>query len=178
MRDFCYYRDKSDLLRCDEGVLLPGERLLLGCTQFALDDGIGIVEEPSVWFEAGFGIVIISNTTDAPLEAFTGVVMFEGVGSLAGYAHEFTVGNAGIRPVIREMIGVEFVESRAVPRRADNDTFAVFLALFDRIHSSGYPIEGATEREISHSFGVRRGRGRELDESGNTGCQTVNNAGF
>ena len=42
-----------------------------GGSQFALDDGIGIVEEPGVGFEAGFGIVIISDTTDAPLEAFT-----------------------------------------------------------------------------------------------------------
>ena len=104
--------------------------------------------------------------------------MLEGVGSLAGYAHEFTVGHTGIGPVFREMVGVEFVESRAVTRGADNDTFAVFLALFDRIHCSGDPIEGATKREITYSFGMRRGRWRKLDESGNTGCQTVNNAGF
>ena len=143
----------------------PGEAGNLGLgeggTEFALDDGIGIMEESGVGFEAGFGIVIISDTTDAPLKAFTGVVMLKSVGSLACNAHEFAVGNTGIRPMFREMIGVEFVKSGTVTRRANDDTFTVFLAFFDRIHRSGEPIDALTEREITHSFGVRRGRGRE-----------------
>ena len=46
--------------------------------------------------------------------------------------------------------------------------FAAFGAECEVVHGSADIIEGLTEREIAHTFGVRRGIGREWDK-GRTG---------
>ena len=82
--------------------------------EFAVDGDVGILVETGVAFEAGFGLgsayangEVMLEETEFPLESGRGGVVLEGMGQTLGSFDEFAIGYAGIRPVGREMVGVE-----------------------------------------------------------------------
>ena len=63
-------------------------------------------------------------------------------------------------------------------RRADNDAFAAFLAVFLCVHGSGEVCKERIEREIAHAFRVRCGLGRKRHKNETIGSQTGDYAIF
>ena len=61
----------------------------------------------------------------------------------------------------REMLGIELMEAFAETGGADNDVFAALGAECEIVHGSADFGKEVREHEISHTFGVRRGIGRE-----------------
>ena len=139
-----------------------------GFLEGTVDADIGILVETGVTFEAGRGIFVhakdvevMLEKAETPFEAFERVVVFEGMRLALGLFDEFAICYTGIGPVCREMVDIELVKAGTETRGADNDVFATFSAEGEVVHGSADIIEAFTEREIAHTFGVRRGIGRE-----------------
>ena len=139
---------------------------ITGGLKGTVDGDVGILIEPGVGFEAGFGLFmgfedveVMVEETDTPFERFHGMVTFEGMCPALGFFDEFTVRYTGSRPVGGEMVGIEFKEARTVTGRADDDVFAVFVAFFDVVHGSPDAFDADTGTKIAHASGVRSGIG-------------------
>ena len=110
---------RIDGLEGDVGVGVGGEGGgfgggLVGCgLEFAVDSYVHILVETGIGLEAGFGggmtfadIEVMVEETEFPFEGFGGIGVLEGVGLALGFFDEITVGYAGSRPCLREMVGV------------------------------------------------------------------------
>ena len=159
--------------------------LLLSGLKGAVDGNVNELVETGVRFHARGGLFaafddteIVREEADAPFDGFEGAVMLQRMGLALGFFDEFSVRDTGLGPVLREMIGIEFVETKMVARRADNDTFAAFLADFLRVHGSADGFEERIEPKIAHAFGMRSDLGRKRDKNAAIGSQTVDYAIF
>ena len=149
---------EGDIVGCgDEFGRFKGT--LLRGLEFAVDSDVGILIEMSVGFEAGFGLLslpedteVMPEETDAPLDTDVRVVVLQGMRALLGNFDEFAIGYAGSRPGLGEMVGIELEEVFVARTATDDDVFAVFLALFDRVHSSAKGIDTFCEGEIPHAL--------------------------
>ncbi len=139
---------------------------ITGGLESTIDGDVGVLIEPGIGFEAGFGLFvrfedveIMVEETDTPFERFHGMVTFEGVGLALGFFDEFTIRYTGSGPVGGKMVGIEFEEARTVTGRADDDVFAVFVPFFDVVHGSPDAVDADTGTKIAHASGVRGGIG-------------------
>ena len=139
---------------------------ITGGLKGTVDGDVGILMEPGVGFEAGFGLFVrfedvevMVQETDTPFEGFHGMVSFEGMCLSLGFFDEFTIRHTGRRPVGGEMVGIEFKEARTVTGRADDDVFAVFVAFFDGVHGTPEAVNADTGTKIAHASSVRSGIG-------------------
>ena len=139
---------------------------ITGGLQSTADGDIGILIEPGVGLETGFGlfvgledIEIMVEKTDTPFERFHRMVAFKGMGLSLGFFDEFTVRHTGGRPVGGKMVSIEFEEARTVTGRADDDVFAVFVPFLDVVHGSPDAFDADTGTKIAHAPGVRSGIG-------------------
>ena len=139
---------------------------ITGGLKGTVDGDVGVLIEPGVGFETGFGlfmgfenIEVMVEETDTPFEGFHRMVMFEGVRLALGFFDEFTVRHTGSRPVGGKMVGIEFEEAGTVTGRANDDVFAVFVAFFDGVHGSPDAFDADTGTKIAHASGVRSGIG-------------------
>ena len=157
-----------------EGCRLGG---LGGCAERLIDGDIDKGIEMGIRLLAGNGVEEVLDMTNPPLESGVRMVFFDGVSKALGRFDEFAVGLAGLGPLFRETVGVEFVKARVTAGRTDDDALFAFLALFDGVYSSP---DGFYSRigyaEIAHTLGMRRGDGRMRYESGQSLAQTVHNA--
>ena len=126
---------------------------------------------------SGHGVEEVLDMTNPPLESGVRMVFFDGVSKALGRFDEFAVGLAGLGPLFRKMVGVEFVKTRVTAGRTDDDALFAFLALFDGVYSSP---DGFYSRigyaEIAHTLGMRCGVGRMRYEGGQSLAQSVHNA--
>ena len=81
--------------------------------EVTVDRDVGILIETGIGLESGFGggmtfadIEVMVEETEFPFEGFGGIGVLEGVGLALGFFDEITVGYAGSRPCLREMVGV------------------------------------------------------------------------
>ena len=139
---------------------------ITGGLKGTIDGDVGILIEPGVGFEAGFGLFmgfedveVMVQETDTPFEGFHGMVSFEGMCLSLGFFDEFTIRHTGRRPVGGEMVSIEFEEARTVTGRADDDVFAVFVAFFDGVHGTPEAVNADTGTKIAHASSVRSGIG-------------------
>ena len=139
---------------------------ITGGLEGTVDGDVGILIEPGIAFEAGFGLLvrfedveIMGQETDPPFERFHGMVTFEGMCLALGFFDEFTVSDTGGRPVRGEMVGVEFEESGTVTGRANDDVFAVFVSFLDGVHGTPEAVDADTGTKIAHASGMRGGIG-------------------
>ena len=63
-------------------------------------------------------------------------------------------------------------------RRADNDAFAAFVAVFLCVHGSAEDFDAGSKRKISHAFGMSCGLGRKRHKNEAVGSQTGDYAIF
>ena len=89
-----------------------------GGTKGAIDGYIRELVETGVRFHARSGLLAAFDHTEimrekaySPLKAFVGKVMLKGMGLALGFFDEFAIRNTGFGPVLREVIGIEFVEA-------------------------------------------------------------------
>jgi hypothetical protein len=102
----------------------------------------GIRLETGFRFGATFDYMeIMMEETESPLNAFRGIVVFEGVSEFLGGFDEFAVSYAGCRPRLGEMVGIELVQAAKTRHTADDDVFAVLLTLLVGIHHSAVVID-------------------------------------
>ena len=183
-------RDEGDVLRADTrrrgrtkgsgwcgdlgGCGLGG---LGGCAEGLIDGDIDERIEMGISLLSGHGVEEVLDMTNPPLESGVRMVFFDGVSKALGRFDEFAVGLAGLGPLFREMVGVEFVKTRVTAGRTDDDALFAFLALFDGVYSSP---DGFYSRigyaEIAHTLGMRCGVGRMRYEGGQSLAQSVHNA--
>ena len=134
--------------------------------QFAVDADIDELIETGVWFEtrSGFGTAfdymeIMVEETKSPFDSYRGIVMFEGVGEFLSSFDQFAVRNAGSRPCLGEMVGIELVETFEARCTTNDDMFAEFLTFLMRVHDTAVEIEGFEGFQIAHTTGMT-GRNR------------------
>ena len=139
---------------------------ITGGLKGTVDGDVGILIEPGVGFEAGFGLLVrfedvevMVEETDTPFEGFHRMVAFKGMCLSLGFFDEFTIRYTGGRPVGGKMVSIEFEEARTVTGRADDDVFAVFVPFFDVVHGSPDAVDADTGTKIAHASGVRSGIG-------------------
>ena len=159
--------------------------LLLSGLEGTVEGNVNELVETGVRFHAGSGFLaafddteIVREEADSPFDGFEGAVMLKRMGLALGFFDEFAVRDTGFGPLLRKMIGIEFVETRMVARRADNDTFAAFLSDFLRVHGSADGCKERIERKIAHAFGMRGDLGRKRHKNATIGSQTVDYAIF
>ena len=115
-------RDEGDVLRADTrrrgrtkgsgwcgdlgGCGLGG---LGGCAEGLIDGDIDERIEMGISLLSGHGVEEVSDMTNPPLESGVRMVFFDGVSKALGRFDEFAVGLAGLRPLFRETVGIEFV---------------------------------------------------------------------
>ena len=157
----------------------------LGRFEFAINADVGILVETRIRFEARFGLgAALENTeimveeTDVPLKAISGGVVFEGMGEFLGGFDEFTIGNAGCRPRLGEMVGVELQDFVVARVPADDDVFLVAAAFLDGVHRTPEEINISRRHEIAHTASRTRGNVVLGHVIGNDAFQTGNDACF
>ena len=88
--------------------------------------------------------------------------MFECMGFALRQFDQFAVRNAGCRPGLGEMVGIELVETFEARCTTNDDMFAEFLTFLMGIHDTAVEIEGFEGFQIAHTTGMaggnRRGR--------------------
>ena len=159
--------------------------LFSGSLEFTIDGYVGILVEAGIGLHTGFGLFaafedfeIVVEEAEMPLEAGTGCVVFEGVGLALSLFDEFAVSNAGCRPGLGEMVGVE-LENFVITRiTANDDVFAAFIAVFGGVHGTAEVFDAHGGLEVAYSTGVEgRNLGRR-DEMVDGLIQTENCACF
>ena len=154
-----------------------GFRGLGGGAEGLIDGDIDKGIEMGIRLLAGNGVEEVLDMTNPPLESGVRMVFLDGVSKALGRFDEFAVGLAGLGPLFRKMVGVEFVKARVTAGRTDHDALFAFLALFDGVYGSPEGFDtGGGDIEIAHTLGVRCGVGRMGYESGQSLAQTVHNA--
>ncbi len=137
-----------------------------------IDEGI----EMGISLLAGNGVEEVLDMTNLPLESGIRMVLFDGVSKALSRFDELAVGLAGLRPLFRETVCVEFVKARIMAGRTDHYALFALLAFFDGVYGSP---DGFDSRigyaEIAHTLGVRCGVGRMRYESGQSLAQSVHN---
>ena len=137
-----------------------------------IDEGI----EMGIRLLSGNGVEEVLDMTNPPLESSVRMVFLDGVSKALGRFDEFAVGLAGLGPLFRETVGVEFVKARIMAGRTDHYALFALLAFFDGIKGSPngfYSRVGYAE--IAHTLGVRCGVGRMRYEGGQSLAQSVHN---
>ena len=154
-----------------EGNRLVGMKgFVAGGLELAVDGDVGILIETGVGFEAGFGSSaafdngeIMVKEAESPFEGFAGMSMLQSVGLSLGLLDEFAIRNAGCRPGLREMVGIELEKALGIRHSTDNDVLFVTATCFDGVHSAPVGFVEGYRHKIAHSSGARRGIGRERD---------------
>ena len=148
--------------------------------QLAINGDVRILVEAGVPFEAGFGLgsafedaEIVAEETEPPFERFDGVVVLEGMCPALRLFDEFAVGDTGGRPAGREMVCVQLEEAVAEARKAYNDAFFVFLALFDGVHRSPEVLDVIRRTKIVDAPFVGSGSRRKRLKTEAVICQTL-----
>ena len=136
-----FYRLESNVLYVDFRFLSCFLGCITGGLELTVEGNVGILVETGVGFESVFGLgsafansEIMGKETQSPFKSFGGMGMFEGVCLVLSEFDEFAIGDAGCRPGLGEMVGVELEKAFRVRHSADNDVFAVFGALFDGVN--------------------------------------------
>lgn len=163
---------------------LKGGRLKSGF-EVAIDADIDVLIKTGIAFEAGFGLLVgFENTeimleeADSPFDANVGIVVLKGMGTALRHFDDFAVGDAGSRPCLGEMVGIELKQSGTLGTMTDNDVFAAFAAFFEVIHGAPEVFDALNRHKIAHSLGINGSGRRELFEGGNRALQSVNNLSF
>ena len=119
-----------------------GGFLALGL-ELAVDGDVGILVETGIALHAFFGLraafddcEIMVEEAHAPSECLQGMVVLDGVSLFLGFFDQLAVGYAGIGPMGRKMVRVEFEEPQTEARRADYYAFFVVLAFFPCVHGA------------------------------------------
>ena len=148
-----------------------------GCAEGLIDGDIDKGIEMGIRLLAGNGVEEVLDMTNPPLESSVRMVFLDGVSKALGRFDEFAVGLAGLGPLFRETVGVEFVKAWVTAGRTDHYALFALLALFDGVYGSP---DGHDSRigyaEIAHTLGVRCGVGRMRYEGGQSLAQSVHNA--
>ena len=125
-----------------------GWRRLKSGFEVAIDADIDVLIKTGIAFEAGFGLLVgFENTkimleeADSPFDANVGIVVLKGMGTALRHFDDFAVGDAGSRPCLGEMVGIELVQTAKTRDTADDDVLAVFLAYFVGVHHSAVVID-------------------------------------
>ena len=100
---------------------------------------------------------IVVQEAEMPFETGTRGVVFEGMSTALGFFDEFAVGDAGSRPSLWEMVGVELVYFAMSGVAARDDVFAVFAAFLALMHDAAVRVNTLHERKIAHTACVVRG---------------------
>ena len=160
-----------------EGLLGEGG-FLGGCNsgfEVAVDADVNVLIETGIRLETGFRfgasfdyMEIMMEETKSPFNAFRRVVVFESVSEFLGGFDEFAVSDAGCRPSLGEMVGIELVETAKTRNTADDDVLAVLLTLLVGIHHSAVISDAINGVQIAHTTGVNLGNSgrRHLLEKG------------
>jgi hypothetical protein len=151
--------------------------------KLAIYGNVGILVETGIAFETRFRCSTVSDDseivlekTDTPLDAYRGIVMLKSMGLALGYFDEFAVGDTGIGPMGREMIGIELKETVAQAGHTTNDNmFAAFATFFEIIHGSPEEIDIGNGSEIAHASGRRSGNSGRRNVGGDDALQTAHN---
>ena len=162
-----------------------GWRRLKSGFEVAIDADIDVLIKTGIAFEAGFGLLVgFENTkimleeADSPFDANVGIVVLKGMGTALRHFDDFAVGDAGSRPCLGEMVGIELKQSGTLGTMTDNDVFAAFAAFFEVIHGAPEVFDALNRHKIAHSLGINGSGRRELFEGGNRALQSVNNLSF
>ena len=107
-----------------------------GCAEGLIDGDIDKGIEMGIRLLSGNGVEEVLDMTNPPLESGVRMVFFDGVSKALGRFDEFAVGLAGLGPLFRKMVGIEFVKARVTAGRTDDDALFAFLALFDGVYGS------------------------------------------
>ena len=83
-----------------------------GGAEGLIDGVIDEVIEIGISLLSGHGVQQVLDMTNVPLESGIRMVLFDGVSKALGCFDEFAVGLAGLGPLFREMVSIEFVEAR------------------------------------------------------------------
>ena len=139
---------RSTQQRLFSGGILGEGGFLSGGFEVAVDADVNVLIETGIGLETGFrfgttfdDMEIMMEETESPFNAFRRVVVFEGVSEFLGGFDEFAVSDAGSRPSLGEMVGIELVKTTKTRDTADDDVLAVFLALLVGIHHSAVIID-------------------------------------
>ena len=140
---------RSTQQRLFSGGILGGEGGILGGGfEVAVDGDVNVLIETGIGLETGFRLgttfdymEIMMEETESPFNAFRGVVVFEGVSEFLGGFDEFAVSDAGSRPSLGEMVGIELVKTTKTRHTTDDDVLAVFLTLLVGVHHSAVVID-------------------------------------
>ena len=148
-----------------------------GCAEGLIDGDIDKGIEMGISLLSGNGVEEVLDMTNPPLESGIRMVLLDSVSKALGRFDEFAVGLAGLGPLFRKTVGVEFVKARITAGRTDHNALFAFLALFDGVYGSPngfYSRVGYAE--IAHTLGMRCGDGRMRYEGGQSLAQSVHNA--
>ena len=147
-----------------------------GCAEGLIDGDIDKGIEMGIRLLAGNGVEEVLDMTNPPLESSIRMVFLDGVSKALGRFDEFAVGLAGLGPLFRKMVGVEFVKARVTAGRTDHDALFALLAFFDGIKGSPEGFDtGGGDIEIAYTFGMRCGTGRMRYENGHSVAKSVHN---
>ena len=80
-----------------------------GCAEGLIDGDIDEGIEMGIRLLAGNGVEEVLDMTNPPLESSIRMVFLDGVSKGLSLFDEFAVGLAGLGPLFRKMVGVEFV---------------------------------------------------------------------
>ena len=137
-----------------------------------IDKGI----EMGISLLSGNGVEEVLDMTNPQLESSVRMVFLDGVSKALGRFDEFAVGLAGLGPLFRKMVGVEFVKARIMAGRTDHYALFALLALFDGVYGSPDGFDtGGGDIEIAYTLGMRCGTGRMRYEGGQSLAQSVHN---
>ena len=147
-----------------------------GCAEGLIDGDIDEGIEMGIRLLAGNLVEEVLDMTNLPLESSVRMVFLDGVSKALGRFDEFAVGLAGLGPLFRETVGVEFVKARIMAGRTDHYALFALLAFFDGVYGSpdGFDTWGG-DIEIAHTLGMRCGTGRMRYENGHSVAQSVHN---
>lgn len=159
---------------------------LLGGFEFAVDSNVGVLVEAGIGFHARFGLgaafadtEIMTEETQAPFEGCERMVVFEGMGYLLSCFDEVAVGDAGLRPSLRKMVGVELEELASMARNTtDNDMFVIMAAFGMGVHGAPEEIDRRYRHKIAYSASVGSGNIGVRSVIRNNAFQTVFNDRF
>jgi len=111
--------------------------------ELAIDGDVCILVKTGIALHAFFGLraafddrKIMVEEPHAPSERLQRMVVLDGVSLFLGFFDQLAVGYTGFGPVGRKMVRVEFEESVAEARRADDDALFVVPAFFSCVHGT------------------------------------------
>jgi len=121
----------------------------------------------------------MAEETDTPFECDQGIVVLEGMCDSLGCLDQFAVGDAGSRPCLRKMVGIELEQLSSATRNTScNDVFAVATAFFDGVHGPPERIDAYGRHQVAHSPGVGSGYACMRSAARGDALQTANDACF